>query len=249
MKRETVEFWKNFGANWSSLLYANFILSPFCLPLAAWIVICQCYSSLVIRIGESVSGTNLIVFGGLLPTTLIYFAGLAGYVFTVKGVVFDKRGDVKQLFKEGFKANWARSLFCGFTVWASLSVAVSSVNFWLGSDFDWLIVGPAAAISFLQSLAFIPAAFLSMAQNVFFTDSPVDTYKNSFKILFLKPYTILASALSLLPVAVTVVLPFVAQLSMWVLYIFLFTTFSVVFFLLPVKKIFDGLVGKKDEEI
>ena len=227
MKRETVEFWKNFGANWSSLLYANLILSPFCLPLAAWIVICQCYSSLVINADASVSSANLIIFGGLLPVTLLYFFGLSGYVFTVKGIVFDKRGDVKQLFKEGVKKSGARYLFCGAAVWLSLTVAVCSTGFWLSSDLDWLIVGPFVAVSVIQAIVVVPAALMTMAQQAFFEDKPTDSWKNSFKIVILKPSVILYSALAFVPLAVTVVLPFVAQLSMWVLYIFLFTKFMV----------------------
>ncbi len=248
MKRETLEFWKNFGANWTSLLAANVLLFPFMLPLAAWIIICQCYSSLIMISGAPFYYYYIISYGGLLLTTLLYFIGLSGYVNAVAGIVFQLRGDVRQMFKEGLKKNVGRYLLNGLAVWGSATIAVASSVIWLATDFNVLFIGAAVAISLLQTLIVVPTAFLNMAQNVFFEDKMGDTLKNSLKILLVKPSVTLFAALAVLPFAITIILPFVAQTSAWILYGFAFVTFSAVSFLLKAKRTFDGITGIGNQE-
>lgn len=244
--RRLVEIFAN---NWSSVVFTNALFTLFCLPFAAWIIICQCYSSLLLRFDSAPDSWYIVTFLGLLPVTLVLFIGLAGSVWAHKRIFWEENGAVAQMFGEGIRKNGFRYLLYGFLCWLSLSTAVVPTAFYVNHIANPLLCGAATAVSILQALIILPAMLLNMAQNVFYEDRLKYVFGNSFKILLLRTRFVLYAAVALLPVAVTVVLPFIWQLSAWILFMMAVVTLSTVFFLSKSKNIFDRITQKRQDNI
>lgn len=243
MKKGFRSLVETFARNWSSVVFTNALFVPFCLPFATWIVICQCYSSLLIKFESVLDSWYIITFAGLLPVILILFIGLAGSVYAHKKIFWDENGRPVRTFFEGIKRDWHRYLLYAFICWASTSIAVVTSAFALKCIDISVLSGLVVAISILQVFIVFPIVFCSMTQGAFYDEKLKNIFSNSLKILFMKPSLILYSAVALLPIAVTVILPLIWQLSMWVLFMMVFITVIEVFILHKCSVIFEKITN------
>ncbi len=235
--------WVNKGA----LIGCNAMLFPFAMPLIAWIVICQCYSALLSGISTAVGGAIVLMFLGLLPCSLIYAVGLAGAVCCYKKLFWEGDGAIRRSFAIGIKKNAPTYLLCIFIMWISVSLAVLTPTFYSYVGIA-LLAGAGSAVAVIQSLAIIPVMCIVIVQCAFFEDKLKYRFANAFKLYFMRPLrTVLFTVLSVLPFAVCMLLPFIAQLVFWVLFITVGVTFGITVCLVNIKNYFDFVMKRAGE--
>lgn len=248
MKKSFRALVETFARNWSSVVFSNGLFTLFCLPFAAWIVICQCYSSLLIKFESPLDSWYIITFSGLLPTMLVLFLGLAGSVYSHKRIYWDENGEAVKTFFRGIKRDWNRYLLYGFLCWLSITTAVMATTFYLNNVASPIISGIAAAISILQAFIVFPTVFCNMAQGAFYEEKLKYIFGNSLKILLMKPSLVLYAIIALAPLAIIVILPLIWQLSGWVLFMIVLITPIIVFVLHKCGVIFENLTINDSEQ-
>lgn len=248
MKRSFRGLVEVFARNWSSVVFSNALFTLFCLPFAVWIVICQCYSSLLIKFESPLDSWYIVTFAGLLPTMLILFLGLAGSVYSHKKIFWDENGEAVKTFFGGIKRDWNRYLLYGFLCWLSITTAIAGTTFYIESVSDPIISGIAAALSILQAFIVFPIVFCNMAQGAFYEEKLKNIFGNSFKILLMKPSMVLYAAIAVAPLAIIVILPLIWQLSGWVLFMIVLITPIIVFVLQKCGVIFENIVNNNSEK-
>ncbi len=240
MKISGKGFLKTVESYWTTLICANALFLPFALPAAAWLVICLCFSAILMGASQYLGGALILTMLGLLPCMLIGSVGAAGLVYSHKQLFWDERGGAAKTFGEGIKQNWARYLLFGFLIWLSLFIAVTAPALYISTNMHWLAAGAFVGVSVLQSLIFIPCFMLMAAETAFYTDSLKNVFANAFKLYFLRPFRLTFFAvISVAPVALIIFLPFVWQLAGWVIYLAALVTFSVTFWLSRAANLFD----------
>ncbi len=247
MKKSFRNLVETFARNWSSVVFSNALFSLFCLPFSAWLVICQCYSSLLIKFESPLDSWYVITFSGLLPTMLVLFVGLAGSVYSHKRIFWDENGEAVKTFFGGIKRGWKRYLLYGFLCWLSITTAIAGTTFYLDNVASPILSGIAAAISVLQAFVVFPTVFCNMAQDAFYEEKLKHVFGNSFRILLMKPSLVLYSAIAVAPLAVIVILPLIWQLSGWVLFMTVLVTPVIVFVLHKCGVIFENITTDNSE--
>jgi len=242
MKKETRVLISNVGKYWSSLLVANTLFCPFCLPLAAWLIVCQCYSSILLNFDSPLDSWFIVTFVGLLPTLELFFVGLAGLNRCHKDILWDESGPTAKNFFAAVKRQFGRHLLYGALFWLSLTLAVVGTAAYLSFDLPGVLVGFGVGVCLLQALFVLPSVLTCVAETVFFSDKLSDVLANAFRLTALRPSLVLHAAIAALPVVVATLLPLVAQISVWILFIFVISTFSVTYFLAASKRAFDFVV-------
>ena len=186
MKRETVEFWKNFGANWSSLLYANFILSPFCLPLAAVTVIrnvkvseAQLVEDVAERANTVFTYVNTFNFISIAAWAIVGL-GFGGAFAVVRRLVWQQGIFFRYDFFKGVKEN-AASFAIYFAVGALFNYLVQRTL--RATYFDDSLFSQAAAVAAIAVAAlYAPTVTFSLVQSTVYK---LGTFKKLYNSLLL----------------------------------------------------------------
>ena len=199
----------------STMLMINAILTTFFLPWAAWTVICQCFSALLIG-AEQWVGVALTIWSiGNLPCFLLIAIGLPGAMKCCANVYFEDDGRVKEGFRQG-RSNMCKYCVYALALWLSLFLAVNAWVWCPLTDMPGLLAGMCVGFALLQFVFVSTTVSVCAVQNLYFTDKFSDTVSNAVKIVLAKPgRTIGCAFLTVLPFALITLLPFVPQMVGW----------------------------------
>ena len=225
----------------STVLAINSLFAVFCLPWAAWTVICQCFSALLIGDNKPVQGAFTLWCAGNLPCFVLLAVGLALVTRCCVDLYYSDSGNIRASVSKG-KSNIGKYVILAVLLWLSSSLAVLTVVWAPKINLPSVAVVAIIAATLLQFVVVLGWTFLCAVQNLFYTDKTSDVAANGIKILFTKPLTVVGCALlALLPFAVAVLLPFVGQLICWTAVLVLLPVVLVLVVVVNYKKIFDRL--------
>ena len=229
--------------NLSTVLAINSVFALFALPSVAWCVICQCFSSLLLGQSQSVSAALVLWCIGNLPCVIVLFIGLALTSKACSNLYFDENANVKDSFSQG-KKNILKYCLCALILWLSLSVLVLCFTWAPKIEMPQIVLVLCFCVTFLQFVFVLGWTFTCLTQNLFYKDKLLDVAKNSLKIIFIKPMTVLWTILSILPFVSAALLPFIWQLVAWLVVLITLPTFFITLVIVQHKKIFDRIAKK-----
>lgn len=232
-----------------AVIGCNAMLLPFSLPVIVWLVISQCYSSLLVRTGGAVGGSVILTFLGLLPCALILAVGLSGALYCNKCTLVDGEMDIRHRFAVGIKKNAPKYMLFTFIMWLSTALAVITPTLYSYMGVS-ILYGVGTAIAIIQLLLVAPTMCIAMAQCVYYDDKLRYVFPNAFKLYFMRPIRMTGVAIvSALPFVFCMLFPFGWQVAFWVIYVVVGVSVGMIFYLWYAKRYFDAVVGNFEDDV
>lgn len=224
----------------STIFAINSVFALFCLPWAVWTIVCQCFSVLLVGASEAVGGALSLWCMGNLPCFLLLAVGLGGVTKCCANLYYEDSGNVSDGFRQGGK-NTGKYCLYAVLLWLSLSAAVLS-TVWVGKiNLPDLVAYALAAVAVVQFVFVLSWVFTCATQNLFYFDKWSDVATNGWKLVFTKLSFVGWALLTISPIVVTVLLPFVWQLVAWVITLVLLPVPLVLVVVVNYKKVFDAV--------
>lgn len=227
----------------------NALTLPFALPVIVWLIICQCYSALLVNLGGAVLGSVVLTMLGLLPCALVYAVGLAGAVNCYKCALVDGEMDVRRRFARGIKKNALKYMLFVFIMWLSSCIAIITPTMYSYMGVS-ILYGVGTAVAIFQLLVLVPAMCLAMVQCVFYEDKLRHVFANSFKLYFMRAFRMIGvTAISALPFLFCLLFPFGWQIAFWVVYAVIGVSVGITFMLWYGKRYFDAVTCNYEDDV
>ncbi len=232
-----------------AIVGCNAMLLLFSVPLIVWLIICQCYSALLINMGGAVGGSIVLTLLGMLPCSLIFAVGLSGALYCDKCILVDGYMDIRRRFVEGIKKNALKYLLFTFIMWLSVAIAIITPSMYSLMGIS-IMYGVGTAIAVIQLLVLAPAMCIAMLQCVYYDDKLRCILGNAFKLYCMRAFRMIGvTIVSALPFVFPVIFPFGWQIAFWVIYAVVGVSVGMIFALWYAKRYFDAVVGNFEDDV